>query len=366
MARVTINREEFVRDIRAGMAESELCQKFGLSPAGLEYLFAKLIESGAVNREDLPGHRAQSSHQKTEFACPACGRTHPTQFQECPNCGVIVAKVLRQQEKKRAAGELNYTLHGDATQFVEIALNPGGAVVAEAGALMYLGPGIQMETLFGDASEESQKKGLLGKVADAGKRVLTGETLFTTLFTNRGLSLSHAAFASPYPGTIVPLTLGDCGGELICQKGAFLCGAQGVVLDIALQKKIGTGLFGGEGFILQRLRGEGLVFVHAGGTVAEKLLGVDDQIRVDTGCVVAFERTVEYEIQRAGGIKTSLFGGEGVFLTTLRGPGRTWLQSLPFSRLAGRVYAAAPQVAGARKVGEGSLLGGIADMVSGD
>lgn len=251
----------------------------------------------------------------------------------------------------RMADEIDYEIFGDDMQFVEITLDPGEVVVAEAGAMMYMTRGIEMQTVFGDPSKNS---GLLGKLFDAGKRMVTGESLFLTTFGAASREREKVAFASPYPGKIVPMDVAQLGGEILCQKEAFLCAARGVQMDIAFQKKLGVGFFGGEGFILQRIRGDGLAFVHAGGTIIKRDLAPGEQLRLDTGCLVAFQPSVNYDIQLAGGIKTSLFGGEGLFLATLTGPGSVWLQSLPFSRLAARIIG--PY---ARGKGEGSLLGGI-------
>ncbi len=252
------------------------------------------------------------------------------------------------------ADEVDYEIFGEDMQFVEIELDPGESVVAEAGTMMYMEDGIEMETIFGDGS--SSGGGLMDALLGAGKRVLTGESLFFTLFGHRGSGKKHVAFAAPYPGTILPMNLAEMGGTLICQKDAFLCAAKGVSVGIAFQKKIGVGLFGGEGFIMQKLEGDGFAFVHAGGTLVEKQLGPGETLRVDTGCIVALMPSVNYDIQFVGGIKSALFGGEGFFFATLTGPGHVWLQSLPFSRLAGRIWQAAPQ-AGGKDKGEGSLLG---------
>jgi uncharacterized protein (TIGR00266 family) len=258
--------------------------------------------------------------------------------------------------------EVDYRVIGDDLQFVEVELDPEEAVVAEAGGMMYMDDGIQMETVFGDGS---QKTGLVGALLGAGKRLLTGESLFMTVFANKARDRRRVAFGAPYPGKIVAVHLGELGGELIAQKDSFLAAARGVSLGIAFQKRLGVGFFGGEGFIMQRLQGDGLVFVHAGGTVIERLLGPGELVRVDTGCIVALQGTVDYDIEYVGRIKSALFGGEGLFFATLRGPGRIWLQSLPLSRLAGRIYAAAPQTGG-RGRGEGSLLGGLGDLMDGD
>lgn len=259
--------------------------------------------------------------------------------------------------------EIDYQLFGDDMQFVEIELDPQEAVVAEAGGMMYMDDGIEMETIFGDGSQ--QNSGFLNSLLGAGKRLLVGESLFMTVFQNRAAIRRKVAFAAPYPGKILPIHLPTVGGELIAQKDAFLCAAKGVSVGIAFQKRFGVGLFGGEGFIMERLQGDGWTFVHAGGTLLERELAAGEVLRVDTGCIVALQPSVDYDIQYVGKIKSALFGGEGLFFATLRGPGRIWLQSLPFSRLAGRVYAAAPQ-GGGRAREEGSLLGGLGRLVGGD
>lgn len=259
--------------------------------------------------------------------------------------------------------EIDYRIHGDDMQYVEIGLDPGEATVAEAGGMMYMDDGIAMETVFGDGS--AQSSGLMGALLGAGKRLLTGESLFMTVFQNQAATKRTVAFGAPYPGKIIPVHLAELGGELITQKDSFLCAAKGVSIGIAFQRRLGTGLFGGEGFIMQRLTGDGYAFVHAGGTLLERQLAAGESLRVDTGCIVAFQPSVDYDIQFVGGIKTALFGGEGLFFATLRGPGRIWLQSLPFSRLAGRIVAAAPKTGrGGRE--EGSVLGGLGRLVDGD
>src|SRR5215468_3066104 len=226
--------------------------------------------------------------------------------------------------------EIDYKIFGDDMQFVEIELDPMEAAVAEAGGMMYMDDGIEMETIFGDGSQQSS--GFLGALMGAGKRLLTGESLFMTVFQNRGQGKRRVAFGAPYPGKIIPIQLREIGGELLAQKDAFLCAAKGVSLGIAFTKRFGAGLFGGEGFILQRLQGDGLAFIHAGGAIYQRDLAVGETVRVDTGCIAAFQPTVDYDIQFVGRIKSALFGGEGLFFATLRGPGRVWLQSLPFSR----------------------------------
>lgn len=259
--------------------------------------------------------------------------------------------------------EVDYEVFGDDMQFVEVELDPGEATVAEAGGMMYMEDGIAMETIFGDGSQTSS--GMLGALVGAGKRLLTGESLFMTVFQNQSQGKKRIAFGAPYPGKIVPIHLAEMGGELIAQKDSFLAAAKGVSIGIAFQRKLGTGLFGGEGFIMQRLVGDGWAFVHAGGTLQKRELAAGEVIRVDTGCIVGFQPTVDYDIQYVGKIKSALFGGEGLFFATLRGPGRVWLQSLPLSRLARRIVAAVPGVGGQSR-GEGSLLGGIGRVLDGD
>ena len=253
------------------------------------------------------------------------------------------------------ADEIDYEIFGTEMQFVEIELDPGESVVAEAGVMMYKDSFVNMDTIFGDGSKQSAGGGFLDKLMGAGKRLLTGESLFMTVFTHQGQGKAKAAFAAPYPGNIIPVHLAENGGTLICQKDSFLCAAKGVAISIFFQRKILTGLFGGEGFIMQKLEGDGWAFLHAGGTIVERQLNPGEVLHVDTGCIVAFEPSVEFDIQQAGNIKTGLFGGEGWFFASLRGPGKIWLQSLPFSRLAGRMLAAAPQKGGGRE--EGSVLG---------
>ncbi|MCP4203658.1 MAG: TIGR00266 family protein [bacterium] len=262
------------------------------------------------------------------------------------------------------AHEIDYEVHGEEMQFVEITLDPGEACVAEAGSFMYMDPGIEMETIFGDGSAKSQGGGFMGALLGAGKRILTGESLFMTVFGNGGSGRQTVAFAAPYPGCILPIDLKQH-GTILCQKDAFLCAAKGIAVGIAFQKRLGAGLFGGEGFILQKLEGDGLAFAHAGGTVVKRELAAGETLRLDTGCLVAFDESVKYDIQTVSGIKTALFGGEGLFYAALTGPGTIWMQSLPFSRLASRVYAAAPQTGGTRK-GEGSILGDLGGLVMGD
>ena len=265
------------------------------------------------------------------------------------------------------ADKIDFRIVGNDMQFVEVELDPGESAIAEAGALMYKDAAVQMDTVFGDGSHggQSGSGGLLDKLLSAGKRVVTGESLFTTVYTHTGSGKAKVAFAAPYPGTVLALNLTDHGGRLICQKDSFLAGARGVQLGIAFQRKILTGLFGGEGFVMQKLEGDGWVFVHAGGTVVERELAAGERIDVDTGCVVGYHASVDMDVRRVAGLKSMFFGGEGVFLATLTGPGKVWLQSLPFSRMAGRMLQAAPQ-AGGQDRGEGSILGGLGRILDGD
>ena len=250
---------------------------------------------------------------------------------------------------------VDYEIKGAEMQFVEVELDPGEAAIGEAGSMMFMDAGIAMDTVFGDGS--AQQGGFFGKLMGAGKRLITGESLFTTIYSNNARTKQRVAFAAPYPGKILPMDLHRLGGTLICQKDAFLCAARGVSLGIAFQQKLGVGFFGGEGFIMQKLEGDGLAFVHAGGSILKRELQPGETLMVDTGCLVAYTPNVDFEIQYVGKIKTALFGGEGLFFAKLTGPGTVWLQSLPFSRLASRVFAAAPQRGGSRE--EGSVLGGF-------
>ncbi len=258
--------------------------------------------------------------------------------------------------------EIDYKIHGEEMQFVEIELDPNETVIAESGSFMMMNEDIQMATIFGDGSESTG--GFVGKLFSAGKRILTGESLFMTAFTNTGVGKEHVSFAAPYSGKIIPLDLYALGGKVVCQKDAFLCAAKGVAVGIELQRKLGTGLFGGEGFIMQKLEGDGMAFVHAGGMVFERRLEIGETIKIDTGCVVAYAGQIDYDIEFVGGIKNTIFGGEGLFFATLRGPGTVWIQSLPISRLANRVLRYASHYGGKRK-GEGSVIGGIGDIIDG-
>ncbi len=253
--------------------------------------------------------------------------------------------------------EVDFRVVGEEMQFVEVELDPGEGAIAEAGAMMYMSAGVEMKTIFGDGGES----GFMEKLLGAGKRLLTGESLFMTEFVNRGAGKQHVAFASPYPGKIIPVDLATMGGRVVAQKDAFLCGAKGVSIGIAFQRRIGTALFGGEGFIMQSVEGDGLAFLHAGGTIERRELAPGENLRVDTGCLVALAPSVDYDVQMVGGVKSALFGGEGFFFASLTGPGWVWLQSLPFSRLAGRIHQAAPQT-GRGGRGEGSVLGRLSGV----
>nr|WP_109695372.1 TIGR00266 family protein [Chitinophaga deserti] len=256
--------------------------------------------------------------------------------------------------------EIDYKIHGEEMQIVEIELDPNESAVAESGSFMMMDQEIKMETLFGDGS--GAKQGIFGKLMSAGKRLITGESLFITCFTNTGHGKKRVSFASPYPGKIIPMDLRLLGGKIICQKDAFLCAAKGVNVGIEFQRRLGTGIFGGEGFIMQKLEGDGLAFVHAGGYVIEKELAPGEVLKVDTGCIVAYTQQVDFDVEFVRGVKNMVFGGEGLFFAVLRGPGKVWLQSLPISRLASRVLAYGT---GARKE-EGSILGGIGNLLDGD
>jgi uncharacterized protein (TIGR00266 family) len=320
----------------------------------------------------------------TNIFCPACGKAYAYSPQiagknvRCQSCGhtflvkpagargegleVIDAPVVTAgQSGGKRSDIIDYEIFGEEMQFAEVTLDPGEMVIAEAGSMMYMTAGMKMETVFGDPSKQQQ--GFFDKVLSAGKRMLTGESLFMTTFSNIANKREVVAFASPYPGKILPFHLDQLGGELICQKDSFLCGARGIQVSIAFQKKIGTALFGGEGFIMQRLTGDGIALIHAGGTLLEKVLAPGETIRLDTGCLVALQPSVNYDIGFVGGFKNTLFGGEGLFLATLTGPGKVWLQSLPFSRLAGRVLAhAGPR---GKSSDEGSVLGGLGNVLMG-
>jgi uncharacterized protein (TIGR00266 family) len=260
----------------------------------------------------------------------------------------------------RTNHEIDYKIIGEEMQYVEVELDPGETAIAESGSFMMMDDGIQMQTIFGDGSKPQQ--GFLGKLMSAGKRILTGESLFMTTFTNMGQGKKRVSFASPYPGKIIAMDLMEMGGKMIAQKDSFLCAAKGVTVGIEFQRKLGTGLFGGEGFIMQKLEGDGMAFVHAGGHVFERVLQPGELLRIDTGCVVAYTQTIDYDIQFVGGIKNTLFGGEGLFFATLRGPGKVWIQTLPISRLAGRILSYGTT----NRKEEGSILGGLGNVIDGD
>ena len=319
-----------------------------------------------------------------DTAAQAYARQHPTTL--CWREGFTAWRPVGEVDELRATGpqaplppplptaagargamrndDIDYRIVGNDMQFVEVELDPGESAIAEAGALMYKHADVEMNTVFGNGSHSGQGGGFLDKLMAAGKRVVTGESLFTTVYTHTGTGKAHVAFAAPYPGTVLAMKLDEHNGRLICQKDSFLAGARGVQVGIHFQRKILTGLFGGEGFIMQKLEGDGWVFVHAGGTVVERELRAGERLDVDTGCVMAFHDTVNMDVRAVGGIKSMLFGGEGMFLATLTGPGKVWLQSLPFSRMAGRMLAAAPQRGGGRD--EGSVLGGLGRLLDGD
>lgn len=256
--------------------------------------------------------------------------------------------------------EIDFQIHGEEMQFVEVELDPNETAIAEAGSFMMMDEAIQMQTIFGDGAQ--QQSGILGKLWGAGKRLLTGESLFMTAYTNIGQGKRKVSFASPYPGKIIPLDLMELGGKIICQKDSFLCAAKGVSVGIEFQRRLGTGLFGGEGFIMQKLEGDGFAFVHAGGHVFERTLQPGELLKVDTGCIVAFTQNVDYDIQFVGGIRNTIFGGEGLFFATLRGPGKVWIQTLPISRLASRILAYGTT----NRKEEGSILGGLGNLLDGD
>ncbi|MGV3767541.1 MAG: TIGR00266 family protein [Chitinophagaceae bacterium] len=261
----------------------------------------------------------------------------------------------------RTNHEIDYRIYGEEMQYVEVELDPQETAVAEAGSFMMMDDGIQMQTIFGDGSQQ-QGNSILGKLMSAGKRLLTGESLFMTAFTNTSYGKKKVSFASPYPGKIIPLDLFELGGKVICQKDAFLCAAKGVSVGIEFQRKLGTGIFGGEGFIMQKLEGDGMSFVHAGGHVLVRELQPGEMLKIDTGCLVAYTQTIDYDIQFVGGIRNTIFGGEGLFFATLRGPGKVWIQTLPISRLASRIVSYGT----VNRKEEGSILGRMGNMLDGD
>lgn len=329
------------------------------------------MQTGQYNTETLV-FRQGMTNWTPAAQVPELSSTDATMAGPAPDFGATIAAPAAQfssggnvETAPTQMHEVDYKIYGEDMQYVEVELDPGEATISEAGAMMYMTQGIEMQTLFGDGRNPSG--GFMDKLLGAGKRVLTGESLFMTEFSNQGQGKQHVAFAAPYPGTIMPVNLSKSGGKLICQKDAFLCAAMGVSVGIAFQRKIGVGLFGGEGFIMQSLEGDGFAFLHAGGVVIEKQLRAGETLRVDTGCIVALQPSIDYDIQKVGGIKSMIFGGEGFFFAKLTGPGTIWLQSLPFSRMAGRIWASAPQTGGGGK-GEGSILGqlgGIGGMFDG-
>jgi uncharacterized protein (TIGR00266 family) len=263
----------------------------------------------------------------------------------------------------RTNHEIDYRIYGEELQFVEIELDPNETAIAESGAFMMMDNGIEMQTIFGDGSQQQQGSGLLGKLLSAGKRLLIGESLFMTAFTNAGQGKKKVSFAAPYTGKIIAFDLQQLGGKIIAQKDAFLCAAKGVSIGIEFQKRLGTGIFGGEGFIMEKLEGDGLAFAHAGGYVIERELQPGEILKVDTGCVVAYTQGIDFDIEFIRGVKNWMFGGEGLFFAKLQGPGKVWLQSLPISRLAGRIFQYAPQTGGRKE--EGSILGGLGNLLDG-
>ena len=329
-------------------------------PAGQWYYAQGGHTVGPLGKEELIAKLPSLQGGETLVFGPAVGSW--TAAKHVSGLGVSGTPSAAPPPPTRRADEIDYEITGDDMQFVEVELDPGEMVLAEAGAMMYMTPGIKMESKFGDPSKDDE--GLLDKVFTAGKRLLTGESLFMTTFTAEGPGQDRVAFAAPYPGRIIPMDLAQLGGELLCQKNSFLCAARGVSIGIAFTKKLGAGLFGGEGFILQRLTGDGIAFVHAGGTLCHRQLQTGEMLRVDTGCIVSFDPSVQYDIKFVGGFKNTLFGGEGLFFATLTGPGNVWLQSLPFARLADRIHA----TGGLRgkRTGEGSVLGGLGKILDGD
>jgi uncharacterized protein (TIGR00266 family) len=317
---------------------------------------------GPVSKEDIAGKLSAGQIRPTDHVwCQGMGEwAQLSSVAEFAGAAPAAAPASGppQAPSARASHEIDYEILGDDMQVVEVELDPGEVVIAEAGDMNYMEDGIRFEARFGDGTKPDQ--GFWGKLVDGAKRKLTGESLFLTHFTNGGVGKKRVAFAAPYPGKIIALDLSSQGGEILCQKDAFLCAAMGTEVGIAFSKRLGTGLFGGEGFILQRLRGDGLAFVHAGGTVVQRQLN-GEKLLVDTGCLVAFTTGVAYDIQRAGNLKSMIFGGEGLFLATLQGTGTVWLQTLPFSRLADRILAVAGG-GGKTAKGEGSILGGISTI----
>jgi uncharacterized protein (TIGR00266 family) len=333
-----------------------------VGPVGQQEIIANL-QNGSIDSETLVFTAGMAQWQKVKDVPAFAGYVSGS---GTAAAGAAPGAFTPPPAPGRRAHDIDFTVHGNEMQFVEVELDPGEGAVAEAGAMMYMTQGIGMETIFGDGSKQ-RTGGVMDALIGAGKRLLTGESMFMTVFTNQGQGRQKVAFGAPYPGKIIPMDLKSLGGHLVCQKDSFLCAARGVSIGIAFQKKLGVGLFGGEGFIMQKLEGDGLCFVHAGGTIHHFELAAGETMRVDTGCLVALQPSINYDIQFVGGIKTALFGGEGLFFATLQGPGRVWLQSLPLSRMADRIYSAAPQSKGWRKE-EGSILdrvGGLGDLIDG-
>lgn len=323
----------------------------------------QLVAQGIIDRQTMVWSQGMPEWQPAIAALPNLFQALPDP--SVPPTAPPAPPPLRMDSRRsgRRADEIDYEIFGDDMQIVEVELDPRETVIAEAGAMNYLEDGITFEARMGDGSQASQG-GLMGMVKNVGQRVLTGESIFMTHFTNSGSGKRRVAFAAPYPGRIIPIQLAEVGGEITCQKDAFLCAAKGTQLSIAFNRRLGAGFFGGEGFILQRLRGDGLAFLHAGGTVIKRQLK-NDTLRLDTGCLVAFSPGINYDIERAGNLKSMFFGGEGIFLATLRGTGTVYMQSLPFSRLADRILQHAPAVGGSAQ-GEGSILGGLGMLLDGD
>ncbi len=330
----------------------------GIGPLTLDVLIEKLPEHG--------GSQALIYGPGVSEWKPAGSVTEIAQLlssEAVPQLPPAPGAMAPTRTANRVSHEIDYEIHGEEMQYAEITLDPNETVIGEPGVMMYMTSGIQMETVFGDPSQ--QNEGMMGKLLSAGKRAMTGESLFVTTYTARGNQREHVAFAAPFPGKLLPMHLDQLGGELICQKDAFVCAAMGTKIGIAFQKRIGVGLFGGEGFIMQRLTGDGIALIHAGGNMMQRDLKPGEVLKVDTGCLVALQPSVNYDIKMVGGFKNTLFGGEGLFFATLTGPGRVWLQSMPFSRLVGRIASTLPSKSGGGK-GEGSVLGSIGGMLGGD
>jgi uncharacterized protein (TIGR00266 family) len=327
----------------------------------------QMIRNGNVNGQTLAFTEGMANwvalNQLADFAASFAPRPNPISTSMTAPSDPTQGMPAGMTTGMSAGFGMNYEVVGHEMQFVEIGLDPNQTIIAEAGSMLYMTQGVQLDTQMGDGSRADQ--GIMGKLFEAGKRVITGATLFLTTFTSRSGSREYVAFSAPFPGKIVPMNLTDLGGSVLCERHSFLCASLGTRINVEFTKRIGAGFFGGEGFILQRLSGNGIAFIHAGGTVVPKDLRPGETLRVDTGCLVAFQPSVTYDVQYVGSIKTAIFGGEGLFFVTLTGPGRVWLQSLPFSRLADRILAAAPRAGGSRRE-TGSILGGIGDLIGGD